>query len=283
LINPQATISKMASALQAVVDDKHGMTEETYRIVLGALRIAGIDPFPPPTFRPVCKPGYDDSGRDWWCINDKDKTFLCTDDGEFARFETEEMAVAAIAEEARQAGETDAEFSSRNQIFEQEAVVEVPRSLFNGVAGEQPHLSDEFGSCIFCNSADYQKYPSPNWNFYQHQESCGWRMARKIICESAGSTADANGVLSADEFRNYLRHRGFSLVSKLIRDGDRNLLFAYLPTEVVDENQWVATMVGLEPYFVCLDEQALPLTFAQQWCDARLSGQANIARVPDVS
>lgn len=282
LKNPEAIIAKMVVALQGVVNDTRGMTDETYGNVIGALYLAGVDPFPPPVYRAVQKVSHYQDGRDWWCFNDKEKLYLCDEKGEFARFETEELAIAAIAEEARQTSEMASEFSSPKLVSNDQPIVVVPRSLLIDIAGEQPSLSDEFGNCNFCNSADYLKYPSPNSNFYQHQQSCAWVKARKIICESAGATFDADGRLSPEEFRNYLRHRGFSLVSKQVRDRDLAMLFAYLPTEVIDESPWVETAAGLEAYFVCVDNQALPLTFAQSWCDNRLSGR-NIARFPAIA
>lgn len=107
----------MVSALQAVVNDKLGMTEETYRKVLGALEAAGVDPYPSPVYRAVKKVSHYNDGRDWWCFSEKDKVYLCDEKGAFARFETEDLANAAIAQEARQASETDAEFSSLKPII----------------------------------------------------------------------------------------------------------------------------------------------------------------------
>lgn len=280
LKNPQSAALKMVAALQAVVDDKLGMTEDTYRKVLGALYAAGVDPFPPPTYRAVHKPSYYNDGRGWWVFCEKDKGYLCTSDGEFARFETEELANEAIAEEVRSAAETGSEFSASKLVSPDEPVIVLPRTLITNIVAEQPPHSEVFSSCLFCGSADYRKYPRPNANFYQHAENCDWVKARRIICESAGSTGVVSGILSAEELRNYLRHRGFNLVSKMIRDRDQSMLFAYSPTEIVDEATWADTISGLELYFVSVDDNAMSLSDAQYWCDTRLSGRPSPSKVP---
>lgn len=111
LRNPQSAALQMVAALQAVVADKHGMTEDTFRKVLGALNAAGVDPFPSPAYRPVQKVSHYKDGKDWWVHDPKENTYLCGDDGDFARFETEEQAIAAIVENAEQERELQAELS----------------------------------------------------------------------------------------------------------------------------------------------------------------------------
>lgn len=279
LQNPQSAALMMVAALQRVVSDNASMTEEGFNMVLAALSAAGVDPFPAPKLKVVrLEDQYD--GNNWAIITDKKHYLVNEKDGEIARYESEEIAEFALDYELKSREETDAMFRSPSgDRVAAEPMVSVPRSLLDSLAPEDGLIDGEFGNCMHCSSADYRKYPSPNGNFYQHSANCDWMAARKILCETAEATVDADGMISDFEMRNYLRGRGFNVVSKYCGKTDEDRLFAYLPTEEADERKYVDTFAGLEAYFLRLDDdQPVAFQFVRDWCEARETGKPNISR-----
>jgi hypothetical protein len=138
----------------------------------------------------------------------------------------------------------------------------VDRELLKAVAPEQPMQQDEQGGCVWCGedscgSSSFKDYD-------RHEADCPWGLVRKIICESAESVVDADGMVPPLEFRDYIRSRGYGVEEELLANDRTCAVYTYnvrAPKKRTRIDSYSVPVDGI------WDDVKRPLGVAKQWCD----------------
>lgn len=137
----------------------------------------------------------------------------------------------------------------------------VDRDLLKVIAPEQPMQQDEQGGCVWCGE---DSWGSGSYRDYERHQDCPWAGVRKIICESAESTVDADGMVAALEFRDYIRSRGYGVEEDLLDNEKTCVTYGYnirTPKGRVRIDSYRAPEDG------SWDDVRRPLAVAKSWCD----------------
>lgn len=152
----------------------------------------------------------------------------------------------------------------------------VDRELLKAVAPETPMQQDEQGGCVWCgedswNAGSYKDYD-------RHDEDCPWGRVRKLICESAESTADSDGMVSPLEFRDYIRSRGYGAEEDFQHNDRICSVYGY-------DVRSPKKRVKVDSYSLAegsnSDNIKRPLAFAKNWCDEQDVKKVTSVRGPD--
>ena len=141
-------------------------------------------------------------------------------------------------------------------------LIGVDRELLKAAAPENPIQQDEQGGCVWCGE-DSSKAASFD-DYSQHEAGCPWGRVRKLICESAESTVDADGMLPPLEFRDYIRSRGYGVEEEYVRNERTCILHGY---NVRKPKKRMRIDSYLAPEDGNWDNIRRPLALAKAWCD----------------
>lgn len=137
----------------------------------------------------------------------------------------------------------------------------VDRELLKAIAPEQPMQQDEQGGCVWCGE---DSWGSGSYRDYERHEGCPWGRVRKIICESAESTVDADGMVASLEFRDYIRSRGYGVETEY--DNQNNAFVTYGYKVSTPKRR---TVIDSYPALGSCDVALRPFLLAKEWCDQK--------------
>jgi hypothetical protein len=137
----------------------------------------------------------------------------------------------------------------------------IDRELLKKIAPEQPIQQDEQGGCVWCGE---DSWGSESYRDYERHEDCPWGRVRKIICESAESTVDADGLVAPLEFRDYIRSRRYGVEADY--DSENHAYVTYGFKVNAPKRR---TLIDSHPAPAHGDEVLRPLLLAKNWCDQK--------------